>query len=58
VNQPHFEVYQDDRNQWRWRLRAANGEIVASSESYTTHAKALKGVDAVRTAAERAVLER
>ena len=31
-----FEVYRDIQNQYRWRLVANNGEIVATSESYTT----------------------
>jgi len=30
------EVYQDDADEWRWRMRAANGEVVAvSGEGYT-----------------------
>jgi len=30
-----YEVYQDKRGEWRWRLRAANGKILAvSSEGY------------------------
>lgn len=37
----YFEIYQDSRGlisaisgQWRWRLKAANKEIIASGESY------------------------
>lgn len=31
-----FAVYKDKNHQWRWRLRAKNGRIVADSgESYT-----------------------
>lgn len=29
-----FEKYQDASNQWRWRLRAGNGKILASGEAY------------------------
>ncbi|MEO7247542.1 MAG: DUF1508 domain-containing protein [Novosphingobium sp.] len=29
----YFEKYQD-ASQWRWRLKAANHEIVASGEAY------------------------
>lgn len=29
-----FEVYPDGADEWRWRLRAANGEIVAQGESH------------------------
>lgn len=31
---PRFEIYQDRASQWRWRLIAGNGEIVAVSEAY------------------------
>ncbi|WP_433259589.1 YegP family protein (plasmid) [Streptosporangium sp. CA-135522] len=33
---------------FRFNLVAGNGEIIATSESYTTKASALKGIDAVR----------
>ena len=30
-----YEIYQDKRGEWRWRLKAANGKILAvSSEGY------------------------
>lgn len=31
-----FEIYQDHKREYRWRFKAANGEIVAVSEGYTT----------------------
>jgi len=31
-----FQIYRDVAGQYRWRLVAANGEIVAVSEAYTT----------------------
>lgn len=35
-----FEVYRDRADQWRWRLRAAGGEVVAaSSDSFATRAE-------------------
>lgn len=31
-----FQVYQDGSGQWRWRLLAANGKVIADSgEAYT-----------------------
>ena len=31
-------IYQDARNEWRWRRTAPNGKIVgASNEGYTSH---------------------
>jgi uncharacterized protein YegP (UPF0339 family) len=32
---PKFEVYQDNKREWRWRLKAANGRIVAVGEGHT-----------------------
>lgn len=31
-----FEVYQDARGEFRFRLKAGNGEIVATGEGYKT----------------------
>ncbi len=36
-----FEIRQTTDNQYYWRLAAANGEIVAVSESYTTKYSAI-----------------
>ena len=42
-----FEVYKS-RDQWRWRLRARNGKIVATSgEAYRRRADTLKAVRSV-----------
>lgn len=48
-----FEVYKS-KNGYRWRLKAGNGEIVATSEEYTTKDGAIKGCEAVTRAAESA----
>jgi len=41
-----FEIFEDAQGEFRWRLKAANGEVVASSEGYSTreaaHASAEK----------------
>jgi uncharacterized protein YegP (UPF0339 family) len=29
-----FEMYKDAKGQFRWRLKAGNGEIIASGEGY------------------------
>lgn len=50
----HFEVFPgSDEDYYRWRLKAANGEIVAAGEGYTTRTDAHRGIEA----ACRAVLE-
>lgn len=59
MKRARFEVYQSmvDRQRWYWRLKARNGEIIASSEAYTTYYAACRGVKAVRRAAPFAKLE-
>lgn len=52
-----FEIYQDSKGQYRFRLKARNGEVVATGESYTTKAGAMKGVSAVQRAAEGAAIK-
>ena len=49
-----FEVYQDRAGKFRFRLKAANGEIVASGEAYESKAGAHKGCEAVQKAAAAA----
>lgn len=45
---PKFELYTDKRGSFRFRLKAANGKIIAVSEGYTTKASCLAGIDSVR----------
>jgi hypothetical protein len=53
-----FELYKDKKGEFRWRLRHANGNILATaSESYKTKASAVKCIDAVKTSAEAPVKE-
>ena len=49
-----FEVFEDKAGQWRWRLRAANGEPMAASEAYTRKADAERGVKDVSAAVREA----
>lgn len=43
----HFDIYQDSVGGWRWRLVAANSEIVASGEGYTTQTDAMRAAETV-----------
>ena len=44
-----FEIHEDKGGQWRWRLRARNGELVALSEQgFTTKAGVVRALDVVR----------
>ena len=52
-----FEIFKDNKGEFRFRLRARNGEIVASGESYPTKALVKKGIAAVQRAAADAKVE-
>ena len=53
-----FEVYTDDAGEWRWRLLARNGNILAdSAEGYSSKMNALNGVDTVRSVARDARID-
>lgn len=48
VKHPKFEVYKDKAGEFRFRLKALNGKIIAVSEGYTTLANCMKGIESVR----------
>lgn len=52
-----FEVYQDRAGKYRFRLKASNGQVVATGEAYETKAAAKKGCESVQRAAEGAKVE-
>jgi uncharacterized protein YegP (UPF0339 family) len=47
---PRFEHYLSADGDWRWRLIAKNGEIIASGEGYGTLQAVKRGTSAVRRA--------
>src|SRR4051812_19991385 len=48
-----FEVYQDAKEEWRWRFKASNGEIIATpGEGYKAKADATKAVESIRNHAD------
>ncbi|MDE6700097.1 MAG: YegP family protein [Acetatifactor sp.] len=48
VTNPKFEVYTDKAGEYRFRLKARNGEIIAASEGYKAKASCLNGIESVR----------
>lgn len=45
----HYEVYADTSGRFRWRAKAGNGQIVASSgESFASRSNAQQAADTVR----------
>ena len=52
---PKFEVYADKRGEFRFRLKATNGEVIAvSDEGYKTIESALNGIESTKKNAEDA----
>jgi len=49
---PKFEIYQDKKGEFRWRLKAGNGETILVSEGYKAMASCLKGIASVRKNAD------
>ena len=45
---PKFEVYTDKAGETRFRLKAANGEIILASEGYKAKASCMNGIESVR----------
>ncbi len=45
---PKFEVYLDKAGEYRFRLKAGNGEIILVGESYKAHASCMNGIASVR----------
>ena len=54
---PKFEMYQDKAGEFRFRLKARNGQIIATSEGYTTKNACENGVESVRKNAPEAAVE-
>ena len=47
LKHPKFELYKDKSEQFRFRLKARNGEVIAVSEAYTTKANCKNGINSV-----------
>jgi len=51
-----FTVYKDKSNQFRFNLKAGNGEIIAVGESYPDKKSCLKGIASIQKNAPVAVI--
>ena len=58
VKHPKFEVYADKAGEYRFRLKARNGEIIGTSEGYKAKASCLNGVESVKSNAPEAEVEK
>ena len=55
---PKFEVYSDKAGEFRFRLKATNGQIIAVGEGYKAKASCLKGIDSIRRNAPESPVEK
>lgn len=49
-----FELYTDPAGKFRFRLKASNGQVIASSQGYTTKRSAVEGIESVKKHAAEA----
>ena len=51
---PKFEIYNDKAGEFRFRLKATNGQVIAVSEGYKALASCINGVESVKENAPEA----
>ena len=58
LKHPKYEIYTDKGGEFRFRLKAKNGEIIATSEGYKTKPSCLNGIESVKKNAPEAKVEK
>jgi uncharacterized protein YegP (UPF0339 family) len=43
-----FEVYTDKAGKFRFRLKASNGQVIATGEAYSSKSACLNGVESIK----------
>ena len=57
VKHPKFEIYTDKTGEFRFRLKATNGEIIATSEGYKALTSCKNGIESVKKNAPEAEIK-
>ena len=57
LSHPKFELYEDKRGEFRFRLKAANGETLISGEGYKAKASCKNGIASIGKNAPEAPVE-
>jgi uncharacterized protein YegP (UPF0339 family) len=57
MSNPKFQVFKGEDDQFYFRLKAANGEIICASQGYTTKHSCWNGIEAVKSTAADASIE-
>ncbi|MBN1892148.1 MAG: YegP family protein [Clostridiales bacterium] len=58
LTNPKYEVYVDKAGEYRFRLKARNGETIASSEAYKSKGACMNGIESVKKNAPGATVEK
>ena len=58
LKHPKFEVYVDKAGEFRFRLKAKNGQIIATGEGYKRKDSCLNGIESVKKNAPEAPIEK
>ena len=48
LKHPKFEVYTDKSDDFRFRLKASNGQIIGTGQGYASKAGCLKGIESIK----------
>jgi uncharacterized protein YegP (UPF0339 family) len=51
-----FEVYKDKKGEFRFRLKATNGETIATGEGYKAKIAVMKGIKSIQKVAPEAAI--
>ncbi|SDB46883.1 hypothetical protein SAMN02910317_02379 [Ruminococcaceae bacterium FB2012] len=51
---PKFEMYTDKKGEFRFRLKATNGQVICASEGYTSKTSCKNGIESVKKNAAEA----
>lgn len=54
---PKFEVYVDNAGEFRFRLKAKNGQIIATGEGYKSKSGCLNGIESIRKNSDSEIVE-
>lgn len=58
LKNPKFEIYTDNAGEYRFRLKAKNGQIIADSEGYKKKSSCLNGIESIRKNAPGSTVEK
>ena len=57
ITNPKFEIFLDKADEYRFRLKAKNGEIIIQSQGYSAKSSCKNGIESVRKNAATEIIE-